>query len=89
MRDADVIFVFDHENYDHVTRAYPRMRKRVFLLGTLCPSDSLFISDPWGLEAETFGECYRQIAKAIACLAEKNPMSGRRPVAVRPLSQRL
>ena len=89
VRDADVIFVFDQENYEQVTRTYPRIRQRVFLLGTLCPGDSLFIDDPWGLEAETFGECYRQIAKAIACLAEKIPMSERSPVAVRHLSQRL
>lgn len=89
VRDTDVIFVFDHENYDHVTTAYPRMRKRVFLLGTLCPSDSLFISDPWGLEAEAFGECYRQIGKAVACLAEKIPMSETRPVTGRRVSQQL
>jgi protein-tyrosine-phosphatase/predicted ATP-grasp superfamily ATP-dependent carboligase len=89
VRDADVIFVFDKENYEQVTRTYPRIRQRVFLLGTLCPGDALFIDDPWGLEAETFGECYRQIVKAIGCLAEKIPMSERSPVAVRQLSQRL
>lgn len=65
------------------------MRKRVFLLGTLCPSDSLFISDPWGLEAETFRECYRQIAKAVACLAEKIPMSETRRITGRQVSQQL
>jgi protein-tyrosine-phosphatase len=89
LRDADVIFVFDQENYEQVTRTYPRIRQRVFLLGTLCPGDSLFINDPWGLEADTFAACYRQIAKNIACLAEKIPKSETRPIAVRQLSQRL
>ena len=84
-----MIFVFDQENHEHVISAYPSMRERVFPLGTLCPSGSLFISDPWGLEAETFGECYRQIGKAVACLAEKLPMSEPGPVAVRQVSQRL
>jgi protein-tyrosine-phosphatase/predicted ATP-grasp superfamily ATP-dependent carboligase len=89
VRNADVIFVFDQENYEQVTRTYPRIRQRTFLLGTLCPGDSLFIDDPWGLEAETFAACYRHIAKAIACFAEKIPMSETSPVAVRQLSQRL
>ncbi len=88
MPDADVIFVFDQEKYEQVTRTYPQIRQRGFLLGTLCPGDSLLIDDPWGLEAKTFGECYRRIAKA-GCLAEKIPTSERRPVAVRQLSQRL
>ena len=85
---ADVIFVFDQENLEHVIGTYPSMRDRVFLLGMLCPSGSLFINDPWGLEPETFGECYRHIAKAVACLAEKMPMSEARPVAARQVSQR-
>jgi protein-tyrosine-phosphatase/predicted ATP-grasp superfamily ATP-dependent carboligase len=77
---ADVIFVFDEENYQHVVTTYPSLRKRVFLLGIFSPADSLFIKDPWGRESETFSECYEQIAKAVASLAKKIPMAEVEPV---------
>jgi len=72
-----------------VTGTYPKIRQRVFLLGIFCPGDALFIDDPWGLEAETFGACYRQIDEAVACLPARVRTSERSPVAVCPLSQRL
>ena len=67
---ADVIFVFDYENYRQVLTTCPSARGRVFPLGAVCAGGPLFIEDPWGLGPESFEECYRQIGEAVGHLME-------------------
>ena len=65
VQDADVIFVFDHENYERVIADYGFARGRVHLVGALCAAGPLFIDDPWGREGRAFEQSYQQIADAI------------------------
>jgi protein-tyrosine-phosphatase len=81
---ADVIFVFDYENYRHVVTTCPSARGRVFPLGALCAAGPLFIEDPWGRGPLSFEECYRQIGEALGHMTETFERGGHGTAAHTP-----
>jgi len=71
---ADLIFVFDYDNYSRLLRAYPQAKKKVFFLGWLLPGktpfgNDPFIADPWGKGSEAYALAYHKIKQAISYLA--------------------
>jgi protein-tyrosine-phosphatase/predicted ATP-grasp superfamily ATP-dependent carboligase len=66
---ADLILVFDDENYERVLLDFPEAADRVFYvdsLGSARGEEREFaISDPWGGDAVTFGRCYTSISTAL------------------------
>ena len=66
---ADLILVFDEQNYDTVLTSYPAARGRVILLAEALDDGPAAIADPYGKDAETFDTVYRQIVTAIERLA--------------------
>jgi protein-tyrosine-phosphatase len=80
IRDAGVIFVFDHENYVRLVADYGFARRKIFFLGSLCSTRRLFISDPYGSDRKTFEAAYGEIAAAVAAFA-----AGFRPGADSPV----
>jgi protein-tyrosine-phosphatase len=65
IRAADILFVFDLENYRRLRQDYPFARPRIHFLGALAPDGPLFIADPWGQEETVFRTVYGQIAHAL------------------------
>lgn len=77
---ADLIFVFDHQNYLHMVNKFGfQALRRLFLLGDLLDEGSTFIADPWGGNEMDFEHCYRRIATALNVIrSESNCTSNRR-----------
>jgi protein-tyrosine-phosphatase/predicted ATP-grasp superfamily ATP-dependent carboligase len=65
---ADVVFVFDLENFKMMREQHPGAMHKVFLLGTANRLKGE-IADPWGHSAQTFVSCYRTIAQCLEQLA--------------------
>jgi protein-tyrosine-phosphatase len=70
---ADLILVFDDENYERVLLDFPEAADRVFYVDSLggalgsarSEERELAIPDPWGGDAVTFGRCYTSISTAL------------------------
>jgi protein-tyrosine-phosphatase len=70
LHDADVVIVFDDENYAIVRDASPEGASKIVLLGIL-DDGPLFIEDPYDSSPKIFEATYKRIARAIDML--KNP----------------
>jgi len=66
---ADVIFVFDFENYHTVQQQFPQAKAKTFLLSSVQESSSAEIVDPYGGSVDEFQSIYSEIASAIDSLA--------------------
>lgn len=64
LKDADVIFVFDDENYQTLARDRTASGK-LHLLAVMNPDGDPWIDDPYGLSVEGFSRIYRQISSAL------------------------
>jgi len=83
---ADLILVFDDENYDRVLHDYPKAADRLFYVGSLSEGKELAIPDPWGGDADTFDRCYTSIRAALDRLVPVfEPGSDTPPPAAAPL----
>jgi protein-tyrosine-phosphatase/predicted ATP-grasp superfamily ATP-dependent carboligase len=69
LRDADVVVVFDEENYVTVRDASPDSASKIVLLGIL-DDGPVFIKDPYGSSREIFAAIYWRIARAIDVLRD-------------------
>jgi protein-tyrosine-phosphatase/predicted ATP-grasp superfamily ATP-dependent carboligase len=66
LQDADVIFVFDEENFRRVTREMSRGgRLRVFLLGSVVDGSRREIADPYSGDRAVFESAYRAISDCV------------------------
>jgi protein-tyrosine-phosphatase len=70
VNEADLIFVFDRDNYTNVIARHPAARRKTFYLGLLAPSGAVTIDDPYGKSSAEFDEWYHLIARAIDARAE-------------------
>jgi protein-tyrosine-phosphatase/predicted ATP-grasp superfamily ATP-dependent carboligase len=61
---ADVIVVFDKENFDHVIREFG-CRRKVYPLGAFCPTGPLWMDDPYGQSVAHFERTYERIQEAL------------------------
>ena len=68
--EADLILVFDYDNYRQVVAGCPLARRRVHYAGALETSGPLFIEDPWGGGPERFERVFLQIERVIASIVE-------------------
>jgi protein-tyrosine-phosphatase len=62
---ADIIFVFDYNNFKEITRKYRSAKDRTFFIGNLLPSESFFLDDPWGKPDNFYESVYRNIDQAL------------------------
>jgi len=69
VEQADVIFVFDFENYHTVQKQFPQAKAKTFLLSSVQESSSPEIVDPYGGTVDDFRSIYSEIASAIDALA--------------------
>ncbi|NOZ22675.1 MAG: ATP-grasp domain-containing protein [Planctomycetes bacterium] len=65
VREADVIFTFDEENYRSLIARYPFVKQRVHRLGVLLSHGPVSIRDPYGGSMDDFRAVYRSIADCI------------------------
>jgi protein-tyrosine-phosphatase len=70
VNEADVILVFDWENFRRARAAYPSARDRIFPLGAVRLDDPLFIPDPYGKDRDFFERTYRTIASAVQAMVD-------------------
>ena len=68
--EADLILVFDYDNYRQVLAECPFARGLVHYAGALETSGPLFIDDPWGGGPERFERTFLQIERVIAAIVE-------------------
>jgi protein-tyrosine-phosphatase len=61
---ADVIVVFDKENFDYVIRELG-CRRKVYPLGAFCLTGPLWIDDPYGESVAHFERTYLRIQEAL------------------------
>lgn len=59
--NADVVMIFDEENYDTVCRGFANARKKLVFYGLLDTATNYFIADPYGHSKETFSATYQRI----------------------------
>lgn len=59
--NADVIFVFDHENMKKLISQYPRYKSKIWYLSEISPDGMLYIPDPNGKDLSFFSDIYSQI----------------------------
>ena len=79
LSQADVVFVFDGENYRAVLSEDPEALGRVHRLAVLADDGPLGIPDPFGGPLSEYERVYRRIADAIAAAerARRGPSEGR------------
>jgi protein-tyrosine phosphatase len=65
VHDADVIFVFDHDNYLTLRRRYPAARARVHYLGILGDHRDVSIRDPAGGGPADIRAVYETIRRRV------------------------
>ena len=70
---ADLVFVFDSANLARLASEFPESRSKLHRLGTLAPSGSVNIRDPYGGGLAAFEWAYAEIAAAIECVAALLP----------------
>lgn len=64
MRRADIVFVFDDENYCELKARFPAHRHKLFLLGAFADGD-VYIQDPYGSCADEFDRVFCRIQTAL------------------------
>jgi protein-tyrosine-phosphatase len=63
---ADVVFVFDWQNFEWFSRKFPQACDKLFLTGEMDPrGGALTIQDPYGHGAEVFRATYSRISQLI------------------------
>ena len=71
VESADLIVVFDVENYLTVRREHPKSKKKVFLLGlSTAHSNQVVINDPFGGATSDFDDTYQAITHSLDSLVE-------------------
>jgi protein-tyrosine-phosphatase/predicted ATP-grasp superfamily ATP-dependent carboligase len=63
---ADLIFVFDDDNYIRFTQLFKQAKNKVFFVGGLLGEKPLFINDPWGKDESSYRNTYRRITAALS-----------------------
>lgn len=79
VKHADVILVFDWNNYETLLRRFPEARPKVFMFGELDTEMPLSVMDPWGATPEAFELVYRRITTALQCIFVPAPMNATDP----------
>jgi len=69
---ADMIFVFDYDNYRQFLQEYKQVKDKVFFVGVLQEEKPLFISDPWGKGLNYYQNIYERIYKALLRFTDIN-----------------
>jgi len=69
VNQADLIFVFDLENFHTVQKQFPQAKAKTFLLSSIQENSSPEIVDPYGGSVDHFRAIYLQIASALDSLA--------------------
>lgn len=70
---ADLVFVFDGENWEHAVRRFPSSVGKMVLLGSVSGPKEVYISDPFGGDLSTFDDSYLKIQRAIDSLLGFSP----------------
>ncbi len=65
VRAADILFVFDLQNYYQVHDTFAAARGKIYFVGALLPEAPMWIEDPYSKGLEDFESTYRLIAAAI------------------------
>lgn len=65
---ADIIFVFDYNNYKELTSKYRFAKGRTFFIGSLLKVEQFFLDDPWGKPDSFFDTVYGNINQALLTL---------------------
>lgn len=65
---ADIVFVFDNENWQAIVERYPGSRKKVVMLGATLGVLDATIRDPYGKTPKDFEVCYSKIRDAVSRL---------------------
>jgi protein-tyrosine-phosphatase/predicted ATP-grasp superfamily ATP-dependent carboligase len=68
LKKADVIFVMERQQYDHIKKIYPESLNKTFLLGSLSSNKNLDIPDPYNQTIATYRSCYLTINEAVGNL---------------------
>ena len=69
VEQAEVIFVFDFENFHTVQKQFPQAKAKTFLLSSAQESLPTEIVDPYGGTVDDFRAIYREISSAVDSLA--------------------
>ena len=69
VQQAELIFVFDFENFHTVQKQFPQAKTKTFLLSSAEESLSAEIVDPYGGTVDDFRAIYTEIASAVDSLA--------------------
>jgi protein-tyrosine-phosphatase/predicted ATP-grasp superfamily ATP-dependent carboligase len=73
MKQADLIIVFDRDNWLAIRSMCPEVIPRVAYLGAADPDESLEVPDPFGHDIEQFRACYRRVKGLVERLARSTP----------------
>ncbi len=65
LKQADIIFVMEIQQYIYMKNTYPKFTQKVFLLGSFNSSPDLDISDPYNQSLDTYRNCFLTITNAI------------------------
>lgn len=76
IRQADIIFIFDYDNYIQVSRVYPTAKDKISFLGALCNSGNTYIQDPWGKDNGAFKEAYSKIDEVVTNILTEEDENG-------------
>ena len=67
--EADVVIVFDEENFDRVRSDMKDLANKVFLLNHIHLTGSLFVQDPYGSSESKFVSTYQGIKQAVDAIS--------------------
>ena len=67
--EADVVIVFDEENFDRVRSDMKDLANKVFLLNHIHLTGSLFVQDPYGSSESKFVSTYQEIKHAVDAIS--------------------
>jgi len=85
LREADVVFVFDEDNYRALRERHAWAMARVHFLGILGDQPGVGIRDPEGGGPAAVRDVYEAIRRSVTAAARCLPVAERRvPIAVRP-----
>jgi len=71
LKQADVIFVMELQQYIRIKKTYPEHIKKTFLLGSLNENKDIDIPDPYNKPLDHYKNCYLAITSAIENLKLK------------------
>lgn len=69
LASADVVFVFDRDNFDRLRADFPGEAAKIFPLALAADLADLEIADPFGGEPEDYQAAYESISRCISALA--------------------